>query len=507
MPLLRLLPLQTTIDLPVDADLRDHLFPFGVEFPCGAAGRCRGCRVRVIEGDVPITPEMQRAFSAAELAAGWRLACRSQITGGVTLDIAQFDATILSDSTPLAVEPRPGFGIAIDVGTTTIAAQLLDLTTGHVHAVDTLLNPQAACGADIMTRIEYAVSSRDAAAHLTSVLRKAIDQSIANLLRTASTDASTLQEIVLCGNTVMHHSFGGLDLSPLAAVPFSPAHLGTLPFTPAELNWQLPPDIAVAFLPCLGGFVGSDILAGIVATDLHNAPGTAALIDLGTNGEIVVTHNSKLVTSSTAAGPAFEAGRIHLGMRAAAGAIDAVSRRTTGHGYRCHVIGGGQPRGICGSGLVSAASAALRTADLLPNGRFRPGLSQLDLTPEVYLRQSDIRQLQLAKGAVSSGLAILLELCGTNTDRLTTLYLGGAFGNYLDLDAAARIGLTPPAPTKIQPVGNCALRGAKQLLLSPSSRESTINAVLSQTEHFSLNEHPSFQDVFVDHLSFPAGTQ
>ncbi|MBL8295802.1 MAG: 2Fe-2S iron-sulfur cluster binding domain-containing protein, partial [Bryobacterales bacterium] len=247
-------PLGATVEVAPNQDLADVLFPYGVEFPCGGTGRCRGCRVRVVQGEVAVTAEMRRAFSASELAAGWRLACRARIEGDVTLEVAQWETALLGDTSTLPVVPRVGYGVAVDVGTTTLAAQLLDLETGDVLAVQTALNPQAASGADVMTRIEYALKNPG---QLCEVVRARIGKLIGDMVE--GLEAAKVVSVLLCGNTVMHHLFGAIDVAPLAAAPFAATELGPVRFRGEELGWPLAGDCEVEFLPCLGGFVGSDI--------------------------------------------------------------------------------------------------------------------------------------------------------------------------------------------------------------------------------------------------------
>lgn len=484
-------PLGATVDVAANQDLADVLFPYGVEFPCGGTGRCRGCRVRVVKGEVAVTPEMRRAFSEAELAAGWRLACRARIGCDVTLEVAQWETALLVDASTLPVVPRVGYGVAVDVGTTTLAAQLLDLQTGDVLAVQTALNPQAAYGADVMTRIEYASGNPE---QLGEVVRARIGKLIAGMVE--GLDWERVVGVLLCGNTVMHHLFGALDVTPLAAAPFAPTQLGALRYQAAQLGWPLAPHCEVEFLPCLGGFVGSDILAGIIALDMDIDDGKRALVDLGTNGEIVVAERGQVVCASTAAGPAFEAGRIRMGMRAAVGAIDQVRYRRGR--YHCHVIGGAAPRGICGSGLTAAAAAALDAGDLLPSGRLRAGLDAIDLKGGVSLYQGDIRQLQLAKAAIAAGLRIL-----SAPEQTGEMYLAGAFGNYLDAGASVRIGLTPVDAARLHAAGNTALRGTKAILLSGEAGRERVEKVTARARHVSLNDHEQFQDIFVEQMRFP----
>jgi len=334
MTMLTLAPMGRRLDLAEGTPLRDVLFGEGVEFPCGGVGRCKACRVRVIDGAMTALPEDLAAFSLDEIRDGWRLACRHRVEGDVTLALAQWQMAVLDDTEDFVFTPREGLGIAIDLGTTTIAAQLLDLKTGQVLAAKTALNAQARHGADLLTRAAYAMAG--GASELTALIHGQIGAMVAAL----SCDAG---QIVIAGNSAMHHFFGGLDITPLATHPFLPQRPQALRLSGTDLGWRT--NAAVDVLACVGGMVGGDVLAGVMATGLSHKPGLVALVDLGTNGEVVVAQGGRLLCTSTAAGPAFEGARITHGMRAATGALDAVDA----HG-NCHVIGNGVARGISGSG-------------------------------------------------------------------------------------------------------------------------------------------------------------
>ncbi|MCE5307582.1 MAG: ATP-binding protein, partial [Acidobacteriales bacterium] len=226
-----------------------------------------------------------------------------------------------------------------------------------------------------------------------------------------------------------------------------------------------------------------------------------ALIDLGTNGEIVVGGRDRMICASTAAGPAFEGGRISMGMRAATGAISAVS--VDDGRLSCKVMGGGQPRGLCGSGLVDAVAAGLDLGAILARGRIKHGKSW-EISPPVRLTQNDVRELQLAKGAIAAGVRILLARLGAAVADVTRVYLAGAFGNYVSRASARRIGLLDFPLDRIEPAGNTALLGAKLALFSPDLGEELHSRVRSTTEHLSLAADPAFQDTYVDEMSFPA---
>ncbi|MDR3527093.1 MAG: ASKHA domain-containing protein [Rhizomicrobium sp.] len=465
--------------------LRDVLFEQGVEFPCGGGGRCKGCRVKLLAGALTPDAAERERFTAAELTAGWRLACRHGVDSDLTLELAQWEMPVLSDHSAFSFVPQTGLGIAIDLGTTTIAAQLLDLTSGHVLAARTALNAQARHGDDIMSRIAYALQG--GAADLTQLIRAQLGQMIAELAETAPSC------LVIVGNTVMHHLFCGIDVTPLATHPFLPEHKGRIRFTPSALGWNLPETTSVEFLPCIGGMVGADILAGIIATDLHKSEGLVALMDLGTNGEVVLAGQGRLLCTSTAAGPAFEGARISMGMRAASGAISEITLRD--NAPHCRVIGGGAPRGLCGSGLVDAVAAGLDLGVIEANGRMRA--ERMMLAEPVTLSAQDVRQLQLAKGAIAAGLKILTAHLGATPSDIDQLYLAGAFGNCINRVSAERIGLVRGAITS---AGNTALLGAKRALFEDTA---SWEALADRVEHIALSEEPDFSDIFAEEMRFP----
>ncbi|HNQ88470.1 MAG TPA: ASKHA domain-containing protein [Verrucomicrobiota bacterium] len=494
---LELVPLGRSLDVPTGTPLQDVLFPLGIEFPCGGRGRCRGCRIRVLEGHLPVTPEDERALTPAERAAGWRLACRASAQGDLRLELAQWETPVLADETPFEFPPQPGLGAAIDVGTTTLVVQLVDLMTGSVRGVATALNPQARHGADLMSRVEFALQPAGAPT-LRDLVRSEIGRLLSSLIAESST-GETVRRVVLTGNTVMHHLFAGLSVEPLSQHPFETPHDGLQEFATADLDWPVPGDPPVFFLPCLGGFVGSDILAGIAATRLHETDQLTGLVDLGTNGEIVVGNRNGLLCASTAAGPAFEGARIAHGMRAASGAIAGVT--ATGGTLEFRVLGNGRPRGLCGSGLVDAVAVGLDLGTIQPSGRLGQGREWM-LADPVSLTQADIRQLQLAKAAVTAGLRILLERSNASPTDLACLHLAGAFGNYISRSSARRIGLIPLPPERVRPAGNTSLLGAKLALFAPRSALD-YSDLRQRIRHVSLHLDPRFHEIYVQEMTFP----
>jgi uncharacterized 2Fe-2S/4Fe-4S cluster protein (DUF4445 family) len=496
---LELLALGKVLRVKRGTPLQDVLFAHGVEFPCGGRGRCKGCKIKVLAGTLPVTEEDKQKLAQADLAEGWRLACRGRAESDLKIELAQWEAAILTDESVFAFTPREGLGIAIDLGTTTIVAQLVNLETGHVLAVRAALNAQAKCGADIMSRVDTAVA-RDGQRMLENLVRKQIGSLTRELLTAAACEKREVESVVLVGNTVMHHLFCGISLEPLSHYPFEPVSPGLQVFGAAELGWKLPGNPAVRFLPCLGSFVGSDILAGLLATKLHEGEQVAALIDLGTNGEIVVGNRERMLCASTAAGPAFEGARISMGMRAATGAISEVRARDGQ--LECHVLGNAAPRGICGSGLVDAVAVGLELGWISSKGRLANG-DLLSLAGPVTLNQWDVRELQLAKGAIAAGLRILLEQWGVTKDDLAQVFLAGAFGNYINYTSARRIGLLDFPVEKVRPAGNTALLGAKLALFSLPENDGAHPETLAKVKHVSLHEDARFQETYVEEMVFP----
>lgn len=488
--------------------LQDVLFEHGVEFPCGGKGRCKGCRVRVLSGNVPANERDQAILSTAEIADEWRLACCHDADGDLVLDIGQWEETILADDTPFTFEPAEGLGVAVDVGTTTLVAQLLDRRTGRVLAVTSAMNPQAAHGADIMSRVQFAAEPAGHA-KMVSLIREAVGRMVADLLATVDGSqtaggtpaAEQLRRVVLVGNTVMHHLFCGLSVECLSRVPFETDDGGLQRFGPVDLGWSLPAAVRVEFLPILGSFVGSDLLAGILATRLQESERPVGLVDLGTNGEIIIGDRTRMLCASTAAGPAFEGARITMGMRAATGAISEV--RIEDGKLVCHVLGGAEPRGLCGSGLVDAVAAGLNLNAILPTGKFASDDRQMPLAGSVILNQCDVRELQLAKAAIAAGIDLLIEQWGVGRDKLDTLYIAGAFGNYVNLASARRIGLIDWPAERVRVVGNTALLGAKLALFTTDGEPASFDHILSRMTHVPLASDPKFMDAYVDAMTFP----
>jgi len=493
-------PLNVTLEVAPGTPLQDVLHAYGVEFPCGGQGRCRGCRIEVTQGNLPPTQQEREILSDTDLAAGIRLACRNHAHTDITLRVAQWDAVILAEHAEFAMEPREGLGIAIDLGTTTIVAQLLDLSTGHVLGVRTASNPQASHGADLITRLLFADTS-EGYAEITGLLHKRLFQLINEILEASGREKEVLDSIVVAGNSAMHHFMSGLPTGTLARAPFEPLDGDLQQRTAMELGWNLLGNPPVRILPCLGGLVGGDILAGLLATEMGDASELVGLVDLGTNGEIAFGTRERILCTSTAAGPAFEGAKIGMGMQARRGAISEV--HVEAGRLLPHVLGGGRARGICGSGLVDAVAGGLDLGLVEPSGRLKDGAPRLELLPPVHLTQADIRELQLAKGAIAAGIHVLLSRFGAKAGDVTRVYLAGAFGNYIRIASARRIGLLHFPEERIQAAGNTSLMGAKIALFAPKGADLDYRALRAKISNVGLATDPSFQEVFIQETRFP----
>ncbi len=490
--LIRLSPLGKELQVNDHTPLIDVLHEFGIEFPCGGKGTCGKCKVRLLEGAIETTEIHQEKIKKLGLSTDWRLACFSQCTSDITLEIEQFNHLILADESEFDFKPREGYGVAVDLGTTTVVAQLIELSTAKVLAVETCLNPQVKFGADLISRIQACLEGN--AEEMTGMIRSAVGMMIGLMLKKHKV---LLHRVILVGNTSMQLIFSDCDVSPLSMYPFHVHELGLKTFGADELGWKFQVKGQVQFYPSIGSFVGSDILAGIMATKLHQKENYTALIDLGTNGEIVVGNQHQIVCASTAAGPAFEGANISMGMRAVTGAISSLN--IVDGKIEASVIGNTAAKGLCGSALIDAV-AILRKLDLIGMfGEINSGEQHIHLAWKVSLTQKDINEFQLAKAAVAAGLTILSKNLSIGLADIETIYIAGGFGTYINIRNVVETGMIELPAEKIHKMGNTALIGAKMFLFS--NPESTTE-ILSKTRHINLEGDPDFQDIYVDKMLF-----
>lgn len=405
-------------------------------------------------------------------------------------------------------------GIALDIGSTTMVAYAYDILQQRVISAEAMTNPQRQYGEDIMTRIDFAMKSAEQKELLERVLRKGVSSLLHNLVEKSGLSVSDVLRITFVGNTAMHHFFLGLDVTRLGRVPFQPDKSDALSVRGVDIGLQGLDRATVASPPLVAGYVGADHVAVLLATDLADSKQPTAAIDIGTNAEIALASNGRILCCSAAAGPAFEGGNISNGMRATDGAICRIWSEDCELKYE--TIGGGDPAGLCGSGLIDFVSECLRLGLIDSTGTFSPENCGGNLTGrqgnaryvlfssgrrEVSVTQGDIRQLQLAKAAMHAGLEILVDRAGLKT--IDRLFLAGAFGANMSLRNGRFIGMLPEIPlSDITPVGNAAGTGAIQLLTDMNARE-RVQEIIAVTEHVELSSERSFQKRFVAALDFP----
>lgn len=438
---------------------------------------------------------------------------------------------VLAGSRLLGIEPGDTtgqlYGMAFDIGTTSVVGYLLDLVEGKQVALSSQLNPQAAFGADVISRISLASTDPSGLQLLQGKILHALNALIGKAAASARIPQDRIYALSVVGNTTMHHLLLGLDPSGMGHLPYNPVMTDPLEVRALDLGLEIYPRAPVFLLPNIAGYVGSDIVGGLLSTGLHEREGIALEIDIGTNGEIALGSRQQILVSSAAAGPAFEGAQISCGMRAEPGAVSQVY---AGEGdIRWRVVGEVPPQGLCGSGLVDLVALLLRLGLIDPGGRFRSPDSLAasvpskirsrlrrtdgewrffltegdDSSPAISLAQRDVRELQLAKGAIRAGINILMDELHIGPSQVETIFLAGAFGNYIDPANAQAIGLLPPYPLeKIRPVGNAAGEGAKMALLSRVAREEA-SRIARRARFIELASRSDFQDKFVEALAFP----
>lgn len=571
-----------------------------IDSTCGGHGTCRKCKVR-IDGPVEVSTSDPRAFSAAELAAGWRLACLARASADLAVEVpplrtrpkaamvgvgrqvilrpavqkrcvrltepsladqqsdlervlaALDDLSLTVDlravrSLPKAlrdndftvtavvvddrlVEVEPGdtsgerYGIAFDLGTTTVVATLLDLSTGTPAAVASMLNAQQPFGADVITRISATMLDPEALGRLTERAHETLATLAAEVCAEAGVDPLRVYEIALAGNATMTQLALGIDPEPLGVAPFVMATRTQPRVLAADLGVPVHPGAPAYTFPALGAYVGGDIVAGMLASGMDRDKRLRLFVDVGTNCEIVLGNGQRLLATAAPAGPAFEGAAIRCGMRAAEGAVEVV--KIDQEDVRLQVIGDVEPAGLCGSGLVDAVAELVAIGLLDASGRLLavdaarekfPGLADRltevagervfvlhrnGAEPAVYLSQRDVRELQFAKAAISTGWRLLVEELGVAEADIQQVLLAGSFGSYLSPANAVRIGLVPNISVlRIVSAGNVAGEGAKMALLSMRERAGA-SALLEEVRYVELSDRPDFNDRFIDQLAFP----
>ena len=454
-----------------NGELLTALLP-GINAPCGGKGRCGKCRVKARGALSQPAAAERAALGEQALAEGVRLACQARALGEVEVEFERDSGEVLlrAREKAMAVDPgQSGVGCAIDVGTTTLAVYRVDLATGRVLGTDSAMNPQRRFGADVISRIQSAARGED----LTAPIREALGGMAGGACRWT-----------VVGNPAMMQLLCGMPVDGLGRAPFTPAYRAAIEKDGAYVG------------PLISGFVGADAVSAALFAGLDQGNATRLLLDVGTNGEMLLAHGGEIGACAAAAGPAFEGAHIACGMGGAPGAIRRARCLEDGQ-WELSVVGDGAPRGLCGSGLIDAIAGLLASGGIDETGRLA---EEVSFAPGVYLTQQDVREVQLAKGAIAAGIELLMREMGVA--EIDECYLAGGFGSAIDPASALAIGLLPESLAgKIVPIGNAAGMGAVEMLLSRAARERA-QAIAARARYIELSELEDFQDAFVEHMLF-----
>lgn len=486
------LPAGRSVDVPSGTTLLEaaRLARVALASPCNGAGMCGKCRVKLDGAEDAVFA------CSTDVAADLRVTVPPAL-GETSLKVLEHGIGI---SVPLEPSVAGDYGVVVDIGTTTLVASLVDLRSGAERASAASFNPQAHHAQDVLSRITLAARPQGLAL-LYGTVTNAIGALLDELAQATGVAREEVREIVYSGNTAMLHLATGTDPASLGKHPYTPKLATPARLIAREHRIRIAADGLIYLPPVTSGFVGADITSGMLAARLGEIKGVSLFIDIGTNGEMVLAVDGDLTATSTAAGPAFEGMNVSCGMRAGDGAIEAVE---IGDGDEAvlGVIGGVAPRGICGSGLLDAVGAFVARGIVAGSGRFRDGRRTFELAADVAVTQRDIRQVQLAKGAVRSGLDLLLAHAGISYEAVDRVLIAGSFGFHLRPESLFRLGLLPRAfDGRITFLGNTSKTGGQALLLNASCR-ARMAELVRRVKVLDLATFPQFQRVFIESLQF-----
>lgn len=476
--------------------------------PCGGEGRCGKCAVRVCKGSLAVTESDRKFFTEEELNQGMRLACKALPEGTVYIELGGdigngFDVVGAESSEAVA---DTVYGIAVDLGTTTLALMLAGMQSGGVKASWAGVNPQRSYGGDVISRIWAATEGK--AKEMQQAIRDALCNGIDILLKEGAVKKTQVKRLVISGNTTMQHLLLGYPCETLGAAPFAPFDIGFHELSCEKVLGQAVLDCPVWILPGISAYVGSDISAGILHCGIDQTDQTRLILDFGTNGEMALGNKDKLLVTSTAAGPAFEGGNISCGTGSIPGAISGVNIDGEEIHYRT-IKDVYPPAGICGTGVIETTAELLKSGWMDETGyldeRWEDGvlIAEGNAENQIIFTQKDIREIQLAKAAMRAGMEVLLKHFGITWEQVDEICLAGGFGFYVDLEKTISLGMLPEeARGKIKVVGNTSLKGAIDCLLLQNARERLIN-IAEKAEEVSLAEDKDFQNIYVEEMYFP----
>ena len=492
--------------------IMDHARKLKVEIAseCGGKGLCGRCIVRIDRGAEALNPrtEVEQGF---DLGEGERLACQARIVAPANIRVfvkSTGEYSILSKTLHRDIEIDPVvyrtagqvrwrgpegerslgsytggmYGLAVDVGTTTLVFQLVDLETGKVLATVARRNPQSAYGDDVIARIDYTMRTSGGLEELQSVLIEALNDSVGRVAAEHSVNTEQIYEATIVGNCTMRDIFFGIDVKSLGVIPFEPISTAPVNVQANEVGLDINPAANVYGAALIGGHAGADCLADILATSIYQGDRPSMVIDIGTNGEVALGNKDRIMTCSCAAGAAYEGATVTSGVGAIEGAISNIGIED-GH-VRYETIGGKSPIGICGSGLIDLLAELLRAGIMTSKAKLA---ADFVVSDGICLSQQDVYQLITAKAGLRLDQDVLIKYYGITLDELDKLYLAGGFGNYINAENAIAIGLLPNAPDKVAKVGNAALAGAWEMLVSRQSRQQS-EKLANKIEHVKPNE-------------------
>ncbi|UQA62306.1 ASKHA domain-containing protein [Polyangium aurulentum] len=478
-----------------------HAKGIAINAPCGGRGSCGKCLVRVLAGNAPPTENDRAILSDGMIREGLRLSCCIRPRTPVTIEVqSRFDLRAAPAVTRFVGKELPRrVDVAVDLGSTSVQLRTIDPDTGEVIGEASVLNRQVKRGHDVMTRLTHALKGPEARSELTDDARETL-----RLLADAArgrifAEGGEIRRWVVAANSAMTALFWGVDITSLAEAPYTPPFVDERSAPASELG--LPGETLSTF-PLLGSFVGGDTAAAVLACKLDREGPARMLVDIGTNTEIVLAHEGVLYAASTPAGPAFEGGNISVGMRAEPGAIIRVEVRDDG-AIRATTIGTVRPKGICGTGLLEVLGELVRANVVARDGAIVSGADRVTLARGVDLLQMDIRELQLAKGALRAATKLLLRTANISDKDLAQISVAGAFGSHLRHDVAIRLGMLPEVdPSAVRAVGNASLEGATVFTRDPDDARRRLDDVRRRVRHVELATRDDFQDVFVQSLDF-----
>lgn len=480
---------------------------------CGGRGTCGKCRIKLLEGELDITSSDRAVFTPKELEEGYRLSCRAypKVDCAIRMEghsEKDFDVIASRWSEPLVPNKYADeeYGIAIDIGTTTLALSLVGMNSRATIKTYTTVNRQRAYGADVISRIK--ASNEGKKEQLRDSIRKDLLEGIHEMIDTTGVVPEQIRTIAIAANTTMLHLLMGYSCGTLGRYPYTPVNISLSRLSFYEVFGVKDYEAEVILLPGISTYVGADIVAGLLACRYDQAKRPCLFIDLGTNGEMAVGSRNEILVCSTAAGPAFEGGNISCGTGSVAGAISSVAIREGRVTYQ--TIQDKAPLGICGTGVVELAHELMKAGwmdetGLLCDPYFEYGLevaAGMD-GKVITLLQKDIRELQLAKAAIRAGIEVLLKKAGIAYDDIETVYLAGGFGYKIDVNKAVAIGLLPAKLSrKIKAVGNSSLEGAIEYLYCQEAKD-RLEQLLKIASEIQLSEEEEFQELYIEHMNFP----